>query len=392
MKFYLTGGAIRDEHLGKEASDKDYIIIDANKEELLEMNFEPVGKEFEVYLHPETKDEYALAYENDLYKELERRDLTVNSIAKDLETGVYYDPFNGIDDIQKKILRHTSEFFSDDPVRILRVARFKCQYPDFVIHRDTIELCRTLSENIKLFDSIAGERYLLELKKALKLSAPMPFFELLREWGTLSLFFSELSQLWKVPQRKEYHPEGDCWIHTMLVLKKSCEYSSDFSVRFASLVHDLGKGVTPSDVLPAHIKHEVNGIPLVEAVSKRFKIDNYTKNLAVVVCKNHLNVHKVFELKASSILKLLIQLNALREGTLLRDVLTCCYADAVGRGEEYEDEEYLQKDFLSELAVELKNLCLNDLIDKYEGKKLGEMIQHKRIMFIKKAKAEFNHG
>ena len=194
MKFYLTGGAVRDELLGNTVRDKDYIILDANKDELLKMRFEPVGKDFEVYLHPKTKDEYTLAFENDLYKELERRDLTVNSIAKDIQTGEYYDPFHGIEDIQKKVLKHTSIFFSDDPIRLLRIARFACQYPDFEIHRDTLELCRTLSINSDLFDSITGERYLLELKKALTLSNPRLFFERLREWGTLNLFFPELAQ------------------------------------------------------------------------------------------------------------------------------------------------------------------------------------------------------
>jgi len=386
MRFYLTGGAVRDELLGKEVRDKDYIILDADKDKLLGLKFEPVGKDFEVYLHPETKDEYTLAFENNLYKELERRDLTVNSIAKDIQTGEYYDPFNGIKDIQQKVLKHTSLFFSDDPIRLLRVARFACQFPEFTIHNDTLKLCQTLSQKIDLFESIAGERYLLELKKALALNSPKLFFEHLREWGTLDLFFSELAQLWGVPQRQDYHPEGDCWIHTMLVLEKSCQLSQDFSIRFASLVHDLGKGVTPIEILPSHFKHEITGTPLVERVSKRFKVDNYTKKLAVAVCKNHLNVHKVFELKAGTILNLLTALNALREGTLFEDALTCCYADAIGRGDGNDSHEYKQKDFLLKLAIELKNFSLNELISKYEGEKLGEMIQHKRIIFIKEAK------
>jgi tRNA nucleotidyltransferase (CCA-adding enzyme) len=386
MKFYLTGGAIRDELLGNEVSDRDYIILDADKVELLKMKFEPVGKDFEVYLHPKTKDEYALAVNNDLYEELERRDLTVNSIAQDIDTGEYFDPFNGIEDAKNHIFKHTSIFFADDPIRLLRVARFKCQYPDFTIQEDTLELCRELSNDKKIFDTIVGERFLLELKKALALQAPMLFFELLRDWGTLDLFFNELSNLWEVPQKEKYHPEGNCWIHSMLVLRKSCELSSSFSIRFASLVHDLGKGVTPDEVLPSHIKHEINGVSLVERVCKRFKIDNYTKKLAVAVCKNHLNVHNIFELKAGTILKLLIEFNALREGTLFEDALLCCYADSIGRGEEFQSKIYPQKDFLLKVTAELKSLPLNELTSKYEGKKLGEMIEQLRIKKIKKLK------
>jgi tRNA nucleotidyltransferase (CCA-adding enzyme) len=383
MKFYLTGGAVRDELLKLPIRDRDYIILDADKNKLLKLGYTPVGNDYEVYLHPETKDEYSVVVENDLVKELERRDLTINSIAYDLDTKEYIDPFGGIKDLESKTLRHTSSFFSDDPVRILRLARFRAQYADFKIADETKTLCIKLSQNQNLFKDIQGERFLLEFKKVLSLNNSNIFFELLKEFGTLKLFFEELSRLEGVPQRRDYHPEGDCWVHTMLVLEQASRLSDSFSIRFSSLVHDLGKGITPKEVLPSHIKHEINGVPLVKDVCKRFKLDSYTEKLALVVCKNHLLVHQVFELKPSTIHDLLVSFNALREGTLFADALICCMADARGRGKENENKEYPQKDFLLEVAENLRSINIDDLKEKYKGKKLGDMIREKRISIIK---------
>lgn len=355
MKFYLTGGAVRDELLGRELRDRDYIILNADKEQLIKMGFIPVGKDFEVYLHPDTKDEYALAFENDLHKELQRRDLTINSIAKDLETGEFNDPFNGLNDIKNKILRHTSESFDKDPVRILRVARFKAKFQEFSIHEDTFELCAKLSQHEDLFDLIVGERFLLELKKALSLSAPMIFFELLKEWGTLNLIFRELSQLQEVS-----------WVNTMLVLEKSCGLSRDFSVRFTALVNALESNVS-----------------VVKAVCERFKVDNYTRSLSIAVYKNNLSVHNVFDLKADAILKLIIEFNGLREGRLFQDGIKCCYAAAIIKDNSLETRGYPQGDFLTKVVKELKNLSITELTKKYEGRKLGEMILQLRIDKIK---------
>jgi len=387
MKFYLTGGALRDQLLGLESRDQDYIIINASKEELLKLGYTSVGNDFEVYLHPKTKDEYTIALDNNLNKELERRDLSINSIAYDMETNEYIDPFKGQEDIKNKILRHTSDSFSDDPIRILRLARFKAQYPNFTIALETSELCTQLSKDENLFSHIQGERFLKEFQKALTLSNPIPFFEHLKEWGTLSIFFSELSQLAGVAQREDYHPEGDCWIHTMLVLEQATRLSESFSIRFASLLHDLGKGITPKEILPSHLKHEINGVPLVEDVCHRFRIDSYTKKLALAVCKNHLLVHKVLELKPATIHDLIVSLNGLREGTLLEDALICCMADARGRGADHENKEYPQRDFILKVASELKAMDIKALTEKYEGKKLGDMIRQCRIALIKSMKS-----
>jgi tRNA nucleotidyltransferase (CCA-adding enzyme) len=385
MKFYLTGGAIRDELLGKEVCDKDYIIIDANKDQLLEMDFEPVGRDYEVYLHPITKEAYSLALDNDLDQELGRRDLTVNAIAKDEETGEYYDPYGGREDIQNRVLKHTSQAFSEDPIRILRIARFKCKYPEFSIHENTIELCLELSKNKNLFNPIAGERIFLELRKALSLSNPVPFFERLREWGTLKLFFSELSQLWGVQQTEVYRHEEDCWVHSMLVLQKCCEISSDFSVRFASLVLGLGRGVASSGILPSHT---VTGIPLIEEVATRFKLDAYSKNLSISVCSNYLTIHRAFKLKPSKVLNLLTELNAFRQGPLFEDVLLCCSAEASVRSDK-KSYQYTQSEFLLFVRDELANVSLKELTEQHEGKVLGEMIKHLRIREIKTIKQRY---
>lgn len=386
MKFYLTGGAVRDQLLKLPIRDKDYIIIDANKERLQKLGFIPVGNSYEVFLHPETKEEYAVAADNDLTKELKRRDLTINSIAYDIENNKYIDPFNGINDIENRVLKHTSIHFKDDPIRILRLARFKAQFKDFRLSKETENLCRELSRNNDLFLNISGERFLLELKKALLLEEATGFFETLKEWGTLELFFKELTQLDKIPQRKDYHPEGDCWIHTMLVLKEAIRLSDQFSVRFSSLVHDLGNGITPKEILPSHLKHEVYGVPLVSNVCDRFKVDSYTKKLALAVCKNHLLVHQVFELKPATIHDLLVSFNSFREGSILKDVLLCCKADARGRGEDHKDKDYPQMDFLIELSHELSSTSFDDLKQKYEGEKLGQMIREKRIELIRNKK------
>lgn len=386
MKFYLTGGALRDKLLGLRPRDQDYIIVDASKKELLDLGYIPVGKDFEVYLHPITKDEYTMALDNSIHKELGRRDLTINSIAYNEVTKEYIDPFNGLKDIKKKILKHTSNCFADDPIRILRLARFQAQYPDFSLAPATKKLCMDLSKVKDLFTLIQGERFLLEFQKALSLTNPLPFFEHLREWGTLSLFFSELSDLSDVPQREDYHPEGDCWVHTMLVLEQAVRLSENFSIRFASLVHDLGKAITPKEILPSHFSHEVNGAPLVEDVCNRFRVDSYTKKLSLVVCKSHLLVHKVLELKPSTIHDLIVTLNGFREEKLLNDALLCCMADARGRGENHRNKEYPQRDLILKMAKELKVMDITALKEKYEGNKLGDMIRQRRIASIKRIK------
>ena len=341
MKIFLTGGAVRDELLGRKVRDRDYIILDADKEHLIKMNYEPVGVGFEVFLHPKTKDEYTLAVGNNLELELKRRDLTINSIAQNIESKEYSDPFNGLEDIKAKVLRHTSESFADDPIRLLRLARFKTQLPEFVIHKDTQQLIKNLSMEENLFSSIAGERFLLELTKALSLSSPRQFFESLREWGILDLFFKELSDLFSISKK-------DSWNQVMQTLEKACSISPKFSVRFAALTNELDQDFT-----------------------KRFKVDSYTVKLAQSVYRNKSKIYQASSLQADEILKLLIGLNALREGTQFEDVLLCC-----GAIQNYDQS------FLTLIRDEILKISYENLIEKFSGKKLGIMIEQSRIKKI----------
>ena len=222
----------------------------------------------------------------------------------------------------------------------------------------------------------------------LELSDPCLFFECLKDWKILDLFFPELTNLVNIPQSKKYHPEGDCWIHTMNVLKASCLLSESFSVRFASLIHDLGKGLTPKDILPKHIGHESRGITLVEEVTKRFKIDAYTRKLSLCVCKNHLKVHRIFELKASTLHDILIEFNAFREGPFFTDILHCCHADFLGKQVNIEIKNYPQKTYIRDLANRLNSQTYEHLTQKYTGSELGDKIRRERIMTIKEYQSQ----
>ena len=357
MKFYLVGGAVRDNLLGLKSRDYDYVVLDSSRAELISRGFKPVGESFEVFIHPVTRDEYTLAYQNDLRLELHRRDLTINSIALDVATNSYFDPFCGLDDIKNKILRHTSIFFSTDPVRILRLARFKAQYPDFLIDEATVELCKQQSLDQNLFRDIAGERFLIELKKSMSLSNPFLFFELLRDWKVLDLFFKELAD--------HYRDEVN-WSRAMIILEKSCLLSHKFSVRFASLVREL---------------------PSAEIVISRFKLDRYTRKLSIAVNRNHVEVSKALELTPEELLILLLKLDALREGDLFEDAVLCCFVygkDALEINRE--DNKYTQGNFLLQLCCKLKNKRIGDLASRYSGIELKLKIKELRLKIIKEFK------
>lgn len=382
MKTYLAGGAVRDELLGLPHEDQDFIALGADENELLGRGFRKVGKDHDVYLHPQTQEEYVLAsseVSNALENELKRRDLTINAMAKDLETGKIIDPFCGQADLKNKILRHTSESFASDPVRILRLARFLARFEVFAVAKETEVFCRQLCQYKDLFKEVPGERLFQEIKKTLLLPNPLPFFEALLEWGALDLFFPELAKLKGVPQNEKYHPEGDCWTHTMLALKNGCSLSNDLSVRFACLVHDLGKGETPESEWPRHIMHERRSAKLARQVCKRFKTDAFTEKLCVAVGENHLKVHKAFELRPATLLNLLQFLNALREGDLFEKALICCEADNMGKLR----ESYPQRSYLQEIAQKVKDADISDLLEKYEGAILGAKIRERRIAVIK---------
>ena len=314
LKLYLVGGAVRDRLLGVDPPDRDWVVVGSTPEQMVELGFEPVGKDFPVFIHKPTGEEYALARterktargyqgfqfntspEISLEDDLERRDLTINAIAEDSD-GNIVDPFNGRADLESGVLRHVSEAFVEDPVRILRVARFAARF-DFTVANETLELMRTMVSNSEV-DALVPERVWQEMHKALLTDRPQRFFEVLRDCGALSRVLPEIDDLFGIPQTAKYHPEIDTGIHTMMVIEQATKLSVDPQVRFAALVHDLGKAVTPKEILPSHTGHEKGGLAIIDALCERLRVPKKYRSLALAVAEYHLHMHKMFELKAS---------------------------------------------------------------------------------------------
>jgi tRNA nucleotidyltransferase (CCA-adding enzyme) len=357
MKTYLVGGAVRDHILGLDVVDRDWVVVGATPEEMADLGYKPVGKDFPVFIKPESGEEYALArterktakgYQGfafntsadiTLEDDLERRDLTINAIAKS-SSGEITDPFNGIADIEAGILRHVSDAFLEDPVRILRVARFAARF-DFAVAPETMTLMKAMVSNGEV-DALVAERVWGEFHKALKTNHPARFIEILRECGALSVVLPEIDVLFGIPQRKEYHPEIDTGIHTLMVLEQASKLSAEPLVRFAALVHDLGKAKTPQENWPAHHGHENLGVPVIKDLCNRLRVPSKFNDLACVVSQYHLHMHKLDELKNSTILKLLESTGSLRNPERAEHFTLACEADARGRTG-LEDREYPQK-------------------------------------------------
>jgi tRNA nucleotidyltransferase (CCA-adding enzyme) len=347
MKTYCVGGAVRDELLGLPVKDKDFVVVGTTPQAMLDAGYRPVGKDFPVFLHPQTHDEYALARterktskgykgfavyaspEVTLEEDLARRDLTINAIAKDSD-GNLIDPFNGQADIQSKILRHVSDAFAEDPVRILRAARFAARLIDFSLAPETLTLMRQMVVAGEV-DALVPERVWQELSQGLMEQKPSRMFEVLRACGALQRILPELDKLWGVPQPLQHHPEGDTGIHVMMVIDYTAKQNFNLPVRFAALVHDLGKGTTPADVLPRHIGHEVRSVLLVKEVCKRLRVPNDCKELGVIVAKFHGKLHQASKMRPSTILEFLIELDAIRQPARFNDFLKACEADSRGR-------------------------------------------------------------
>lgn len=373
MKIYLVGGAVRDELLGVPINDRDWLVVGGNEKYFIDKDFKKVGKDFPVFLHPENNEEYALARKErkvsegyngfecvfdetvTIEEDLLRRDLTINAIAKS-EDGEIIDPYNGQRDIEKKQLRHVSSHFVEDPLRVLRVARFLARYHHmgFVIADSTMQLMKDISSSGEL-DTLSSERVLLEMKKAFEEESPSQFFYTLRECGALKELMPEIDCLFGVPQRADYHPEIDTGIHTMMVLDQAKELSkSNFNVMFSALVHDLGKGVTPEEILPQHIGHELAGKPIVESFCNRLKTPLYTKRLSMLVAELHLRVHNSKSLQAKKLYNLLMEMNIFKDEKMYKDILVSCKADARGRTG-FEDVEYPQLEYISHIVEYLKD-------------------------------------
>ncbi len=347
MQIYLVGGAVRDELLGFAVKDKDYVVVGSTPEDMVAAGFKPVGKDFPVFLHPKTHDEYALArterktakgykgfavhasIDVTLEEDLARRDLTINAIAKDAD-GKLIDPYNGLADIQSKTLRHVSDGFAEDPVRILRAARLSARFADFTVASETNQLMKHMVAAGEV-DALVAERVWQELAKGLMEDKPSRMFEVLRACGALHKILPELDKLWGVPQPPQHHPEVDTGVHVMLVVDYAAKQNFRLPVRFAALMHDLGKGTTPADVLPRHIGHEERSVRLLKDVSKRLRVPNDCKELAQIVAKFHGKLHQAHQMRPSTLLEFLVELDALRQPSRFVDFLKACEADSRGR-------------------------------------------------------------
>ena len=396
MQVYLVGGAVRDHLLGFPYHEKDYVVVGATPEQLIASGYQPVGKDFPVFLHPDTKDEYALArterksghgyhgfsFYTDpsvtLEEDLIRRDLTINAIAMD-DDGKIYDPYNGQQDLDHKILRHVSIAFIEDPLRVLRIARFAARYKalGFTVAPETLALMKQLAESGEL-EALTPERVWKETSRALMENHADEYFEVLRACGALKVLFPELDALYGIPQRPEYHPEIDCGIHTMMSLQQACKANYSLDVRFAVLVHDLGKALTPKDELPRHIMHEERGIKPVTEVCDRLKVPTNTKQLALAVCKEHLKCHQALTLKPGTLWRLLQRLDVLRRPERVEAFVQACECDSRGRLG-LEDRDYPQARYLTEAMQLVRSIKASDLPADVKGPDIGEMLIQKRI-------------
>ncbi|MES2502645.1 MAG: multifunctional CCA addition/repair protein [Pseudomonadota bacterium] len=347
MQVYCVGGAVRDELLGLSVKDKDYVVVGSTPQAMLDDGYRPVGKDFPVFLHPKTHEEYALArterktaagYKGfavhaspdvTLEEDLARRDLTINAIAKSTD-GQLIDPFNGLADIQTKTLRHVSDAFAEDPVRILRAARFAARFTDFTVAPETNKLMQQMVQAGEV-DALLPERVWQELSKGLMEAQPSRMFEVLRSCGALQKILPELDRLWGVPQPPQHHPEIDTGVHVMMVIDYAAKQNFNLPIRFAALMHDLGKGTTPKDVLPRHIGHEIRSVDLLKDVSKRLRVPNDCKELAHIVAKFHGKLHQASKMRADTLLEFLMELDAIRQPARFSDFLKACEADSRGR-------------------------------------------------------------
>jgi tRNA nucleotidyltransferase (CCA-adding enzyme) len=417
MKTYLVGGAVRDALMGRGVKDRDWCVVGSSPEEMVKQGFLPVGKDFPVFLHPQTKEEYALARTErktakgyhgfafhtapdvTIEQDLARRDLTINSIAldadsmrasgpfdlKNLPAEAWVDPFGGQRDIAAKLLRHTSAAFEEDPVRILRVARFAARYPDFSVAAETMQLMRQMVESGEA-DALVAERVWQEISKGLMEAQPSRMFDVLRECGALKVVLPEVERLWGVPQRAEYHPEIDTGVHLMMVLNMAARLNAPLTVRVACLMHDLGKGTTPAHVLPRHIGHEERSVRLLLPVCERLRVPTDCKELAVVVAREHGNIHRSQELNAAATLRLLERCDAIRKPQRFAEVLLACECDARGHlgkeNEPYPQAKRLQTALDAALAVSTAEIAEAAIAQGKKAEQIGQAIAAERVRAI----------
>jgi tRNA nucleotidyltransferase (CCA-adding enzyme) len=400
MQTYLVGGAVRDTLLGRPIKDRDWVVVGSTPKHMLDQGYQAVGADFPVFLHPTTKEEYALARierkigagytgfscdassEVSLEEDLLRRDLTINAMAMD-DQGNIIDPYNGQQDLKDKLLRHVSTAFVEDPLRVLRVARFAARYYDlgFRIAPETLALMQTIVANGEL-TVLSAERVWQETARSLMEIHPEVYFENLRACGALVVWFPELDILWGIPNPPKWHPEIDTGIHTMMVLQQAVKLSDKLSVRFAALVHDLGKGLTPPNNWPSHLDHEKLGLEAINTFCDRLKAPNDCRELGLMVSEYHTHVHNAFELKASTVLRMLNRCDVWRKPQRFADLLLTCKADARGRTtfeeSEYKNAEYIWQAYEAAAKVDIKAIVAKG----HQGKAIKEQTEQQRISII----------
>jgi tRNA nucleotidyltransferase (CCA-adding enzyme) len=405
MKTYLVGGAVRDALMGFAGSDRDWVVVGGTPEALVAQGYQPVGRDFPVFLHPDTHEEYALARTErktargyhgfaihaspdvTLEEDLARRDLTINAIAQD-EHGQRTDPYGGERDIASKVLRHVTDAFREDPVRISRLARFAARFPDFTVAPETMTLMREMVAEGEV-DALVSERVWQELSRGLMCTHPSRMLQVLRECGALQRLLPEVDKLYGVPQRAEYHPEIDTGIHLEMVLDASAHMNAPLDVRFACLCHDLGKGSTPADVLPRHIGHEQRSEKLTRALCARWRVPVECKELAELVAREHGNIHQSLGFGAEAVLRLLVRCDALRRPERFLLALQACECDARGRlGKEH--EAYMQGPRLALLlkatqSVDSASVSAQALQDGLKGPAVGARLDAARLAAISAA-------
>ncbi len=398
---------MRDRLLKLPVKDIDWVVTGTSVDKMLADGYKTVGRNFPVFLHPDTKQEYALArserktasgyhgFEFDtnpeitIEEDLGRRDLTINAMAED-ENGRIIDPYGGRKDLDSGILRHVSDAFCEDPVRVLRIARFASRYHHlgFRLAEETVELIHHIGKSGEL-NALVAERVWMETTRALDEKSPSAFFQTLRNCSVLHILFTEIDQLFGVPQVTEFHPEVDAGIHVMMALQKSADLNFDNETRFAVLMHDLGKANTPQDILPSHHGHEARGVKLVKHFCHRLKVPKAHAELALMTTEYHTHIHRAFELKASSVLNLFYSIDLFRKPERFQKMLDACLADTRGRIN-FEDNQYPQADYLATLAAKLLRADLDPVKQlDLQGKALGDAIRSFRLKLLKQEKTNY---
>ena len=413
MRVYLVGGAVRDQLLGLPVKDRDWIVVGAVPATLLSLGYQQVGKDFPVFLNPKTKEEYALARTErkasagytgficdfsptiTLEQDLIRRDLTINAMAQS-EDGEIIDPYGGKQDLENRILRHISPAFSEDPLRVLRVARFAARYHSlgFKIASETLALMAELASSGEL-QHLTAERVWLETEKALNEKNPEIYFETLHKTGALRVLFPEIDALYGVPNPVKHHPEVDSFIHTMLVLKQAVNLTENnpilnkSSIRFAAICHDLGKALTPQNILPHHYGHEQAGIKPTRSLCKRLKVPSYFQELAELTCEFHTHIHKAFELRAETVITLFNRFDVWRKPQRFQEFLQVCLADTRGRTS-FENKDYPQIDYINQLLHAANEVDVRQVIaDGFEKQEIRNELMKRRILAVKQIKTNY---